>query len=189
MPQLIDLSDRSPREYRIRQRDPSEVRAAVLHQTGFSCWTDDNPMWAKVRAHFVVRQDGSVLKLHDPLVRMRYGSGVCNAQGITIEHEGNLPSASGKWWGAERYGRDQLADHPEQVRASRELLRMLAAEYPTLTKVIAHRHISANKANCPGPDLWREVGEWSIRELGLVEVAPLPKGLALPDTWRGEPRM
>jgi N-acetyl-anhydromuramyl-L-alanine amidase AmpD len=187
--QLIDLSDRSPREYRVRHRGPSEVRAVVLHQTAFSGWAADNPMWCRVRAHFVVRQDGSVLMLHDPTVRMRYGSGPCNAQGITVEHEGNLPSAAGKWWKPEKFGRDQLADHPGQVRASRELLRMLVGQYPSLQRVVAHRRISKLKANCPGPDLWREVGEWSIRELGLVEVEPLESGSPLPDSWRGEPRM
>lgn len=186
---IIDLTAKSPAEYRVRTRPASEVRAIVLHQTAFSGWHADNPMWTKVRAHFVVRQDGSVLMLHDPLVRMRFGSGVCNAHGITIEHEGNLPSDTGAYWKPEKYGRDVLAHHPEQVAAARSLVRMLVERWPTITTVIAHRHIDARKANCPGPDLWREVGQWSVDQLELTEATPLAAGLALPDSWRGAPRL
>jgi N-acetyl-anhydromuramyl-L-alanine amidase AmpD len=186
---IIDLSARAPAKYRLRKRAASDVKSIVLHQTAFSGWKPNNPMWAKVRAHYVVRQDGSVLLLHLPTVRMRYGSGRCNAQCVTIEHEGNLPSARGSWWKPERYGRDQLADHPAQVRAARELLRMLHREYPSIERIVAHRHISKLKANCPGPDLWREIGEWSIDELGLVEAKPLSTGSTLPPSWRGKPKI
>lgn len=188
-PQIVDLTAKAPAEYRVRARLPSEVQAVVLHQTAFSGWSTNNPMWARIRAHYVVRQDGSVLMLHHPTVRMRYGSGPCNARGVTVEHEGNLPSDSGAYWKPERYGRDVLDQHPEQVAASRALVRMLCAEYPTIGLVIAHRHIDARKPNCPGPDIWREVGEWAKRELALVEPAPLPAGLPLPNTWRGAPCM
>ena len=106
-PQIIDLTSKSPGEYRVRTRPASEVRAIVLHQTAFSGWDANNPMWARVRAHFVVRQDDSVLMLHDPLVRM-HGSGTCNAQGVTVECEGNLPSDTGAYWKPEKFGRDVL---------------------------------------------------------------------------------
>ncbi len=188
-PQIVDLTAQAPAGYRIRTRPASDVRAVVLHQTGFSGWRADNPMWAKVRAHFVVRHDGSVLMLHHPMTRMRYGSGPCNAQGVTVEHEGNYPSAHGVYWRPEKYGRDVLDQHPEQVTASRALVRMLTADYPTIGLVIGHRHIDARKANCPGPDLWREVGQWSIDQLGLREPDPLPEGLAVPGSWRGAARL
>ena len=35
-PQIIDLTADSPVEYRVRTRPASEVRAIVLHQTGFA---------------------------------------------------------------------------------------------------------------------------------------------------------
>ena len=59
-PQIIDLTAQAPAEYRVRIRPASEVRALVLHQTGFA-WRPDNPRWPLVKAHFVVRQDGSVV--------------------------------------------------------------------------------------------------------------------------------
>lgn len=187
-PQIIDLTAQAPAEYRVRIRPASEVRAIVLHQTGFA-WRPDNPRWPLVKAHFVVRQDGSVLMLHSPLVRMRYGSGACNAQGITVEHEGNYPSDRGQWWSPETMGRHVLSDYPAMVASSRALLADLCAQYPSIELVIGHRHIEAKKSNCPGPSLWSEVGEWAKATLGLREPAPLAGGLALPDTWRAEPRM
>jgi hypothetical protein len=186
---LIDLRHRAPSAYELRKRAPESITTIVLHQmgVGHGLWSYDSPMWPRVRAHYVVRQDGSVLKLHDPTVRMLYGSGVANSYSITIEHEGNYPSEAGVWWKPETYGRDLVTDYPEQARASRQLIRSLVEEYPSITRVMAHRHISKGKPMCPGPGVWREVGEWSKRELGLAEAAPLPGGLPLPDLWREAP--
>lgn len=183
--QIVDLTDRSPREYRVRQRDPAEVTTIVLHQMGFA-WRDENPMWAKVRAHACVQQSGTVVALHDPTVRMRYGSGVANRYCVSIEHEGNYGD-DGRWYKPDRFGRHVLADHPELVRASRALVRSLVERFPTITTIMAHRHIQRGKPLCCGPELWTEVGVWAQRELGLAEGAVLAGGMALPDRWRGEP--
>ena len=56
---LIDLTAQAPTSYRVRTRRPEETTTVVLHQTGFA-WKPSNPMWAKVRSHYVVRRDGSV---------------------------------------------------------------------------------------------------------------------------------
>lgn len=178
---IIDRTAQAPPEKRVRQRDESEVRACVLHATGFSRHAD-NPRWNLVSAHFVVLQGGDVLMLHHPLTRMSVGSGPCNAQGITIEHELNPISDRGTYYKPEKFGRGVLG--PVQVQASRDLLRYLCATYP-IKLVIAHRHFDGKrKGNCPGPDIWRECGQWAIDTLGLTEPAPLPGGLAIPDSWR-----
>jgi hypothetical protein len=183
--QLIDLTAKSPAQYRIRLREPAEVTTIVLHQMGFA-WRDDNPMWAKVRAHYAVQQAGAVVALHDPAVRMRYGSGVANRYCVSIEHEGNYAD-DGRWYKPDRFGRHVLADHPELVRSSRVLISSLVERFPSITTIMAHRHIQRGKPLCCGPELWREVGEWARQELGLVEGAVLPGGAPLPDRWRGVP--
>jgi len=182
---IIDLTSKAPTEYRVRVRKPAEVTTIVLHQTGFH-WQADNPMWAKVRAHYVVQREGDVLALHDPLVRMRVGSGTANRYSITIEHDGSYGDM-GKWWRPEVYGAHILADYPEQVRASRALVRSLVERFPSITTISNHRLLSKKKPLCCGPELWTEVGEYAKRELGLVEGAVQVGGAPLPPHWRGVP--
>lgn len=191
---MIDRTAESPTQYRVRTRDPAEVDLAVLHQTG--------PIFdpVRVRAHFLVMPDGDTLALHPPLVRMRYGSGKWNARCVTIEHAAHYPgryTARGepKWAGWNERAkpacepRGRLEDHEAQVHAARALLAHLRETLPALRYVAAHRMIEAGKGGCPGPDLWREVGEWSIRALGLQLAEVEPTGSTLPPTWRAEPRI
>lgn len=184
---LIDLTSKSPATYRLRTRPPEAVTTIICHQMGVGAglWRDDSPSWAKVAAHYVVRQDGSVLKLHDPTVRMKVGSGVANEHGITIEFAGSYRSDRGLWYKPEKFGADKLADYPAQVCAGRALLSQLVMEYPSIKAIAAHRHIEGKtRGNCCGPELWFSLGEWAKGTLGLVEVKPLPSGLPLPDSWR-----
>ena len=188
---IEDCTNRSPASYHARIRKPAEIVGVVLHQTsiGAGVWHPVNPIWYRVRAHYLVKQDGTVLCLHDPLTRMLYGAGQANAWAINVEHAGNYPSDRGQWFKPDKYGKDKLEQYPEQVRASRDLLRVLAERFPTMRQVYAHRHLSPTRSNCCGPDLWREVGQWSIDTLGMVEGTPKYGGQALPDTWRGAPQV
>jgi len=48
----IDLTAKSPPNYRMRTRAPDSITAVVLHQMGCGgAWKPESPMWAKVRAH------------------------------------------------------------------------------------------------------------------------------------------
>lgn len=182
---IVDNRAKAPADYIRRQRAPSDIRAIVLHQTGFQ-WKPDNPMWPKVRAHFVVRRDGVVLCNFDPIQQMRYGSSFANPFCITIEHEGNYPSAAGEWYEPEKFGKDRLEEAPAQVAASRKLVAALRQAYPSITHVYAHRQWQEKKSNCPGPDVWRAVGEWAKQTLALTDGGPgwhYDGGLPLPDTW------
>lgn len=189
---LTDRTPHAPGRYRLRERDPSEVDLAVLHQTG--------PIFApdKVRAHFLVMPTNEVLMLHHPLARLRYGSSTWNARCVTIEHAAHYPgryTAAGvpKWaaWNEKAKPacapRARLEDFEEQVHASRALLTHLRAELPSLRFVGAHRQVQAGKGGCCGPDLWREVGEWAVRVLGLELVDVAPTGSPLPADWRQAP--
>jgi len=188
---LRDLTDRAPQSYVMRPRRIAEIRAVVLHQTGFDTWRESNPMWARVRAHFVVHRSGLVTQLHPITARMRFGAGHANPWAINIEHEGNYPlgyrDGAPIRFKPEKYGATVLTDAPEQVTAGRELLAWLAAQVPGLM-VGAHRQIEALKSGCCGPDIWREIGQFAVDTLGMPEL-PVTGGLEIPDDWRGEPRI
>jgi len=183
---MRDWTELSPVQYRVRPRLRSEIRAEVLHQTGFE-WRVGNPMWARVRAHFVVHRSGLVTQLHAITDRMRYGCGPFNAHAINVEHEGNYPldyvDGVPVYWRPEKYGRSVLADAPAQVEAGRQLLAWLAEQVPGMM-VGCHRQVEIEKSGCCGPDLWREIGQYGVDVLDLPEL-PRAGGRDIPDAWRG----
>ena len=183
---FLDYTDKSPASYRVRMRKPEELTTIVCHQMGVGVWREDNPMFAKTRAHFVAQQSGRVIKNHDPLWRLRYGSGVINHCCITLECAGNYETSRGVWWKPESMGRSKLADHPKQVASARELVAQLCEDYPSITTITGHRAISRGKSGCPGPDLYREIVMWGVRELGLDEGPTLKGGAVIPDSWRAQ---
>lgn len=192
--QLIDRTAYAPAEIRGRLRQPDEVDLAVIHQTavGRALWSEESTAWDRVRAHIVVLPSGTVHLNHDPLVRLRYGSRWWNPQCVTIEIAGNYPTrldAKGRprWWSPERMGQDRIEDAPEQVHAARAVLAWLRSRCPSIRLLGAHRQIERAKAGCPGPSVWREVGEFALRELGFELIATDPRGLDIPSTWRAAP--
>jgi len=177
-----DWTDRAPPQYRMRPRRLDEIRALVLHQTSFE-WAEVNPMWAQVRAHAVIHRSGLVTDLHTILTRMRYGCGLGNRWAINVELEGNLPLEYREgvpvYWRPERF-RSTLTE--PQIAAAREFVALLAEQVPGLM-IGAHRQIELDRSGCCGPDIWREVGQWAVDELGMLEM-PVAGGRPIPDAWR-----
>lgn len=187
---LRDLTELSPLEYRVRPRRLSEIRAVILHQTGFE-WRESNRMWAKVRAHYVVHRSGLVSALHPILVRMRYGAGHANQYAINVEIEGAYAldyndRGEGLFYKPEKFGRSVLADAPAQVEAARQLLAWLKGQVPGL-QVGTHRQVALDRSGCCGPDLWAAVGQYGVDVLGMREM-PVDGGRPIPDAWRGDVR-
>jgi hypothetical protein len=185
--EIVDLRADAPAAYIRQQRAPGDIRAIVLHQTAFS-WKPDNPLWADVRAHFVVRRDGSIVCNFLPTIQMKVGSSHANPFSITVEIEGNYPSDAGKCWKPETYGCNTLASEPKLINAARRLIEALKQQYPSITHIYAHRQWEGadGKPNCPGPDIWRAIGRWAMNTLGLKDNGPgwhYDKGLAIPDSW------
>lgn len=194
MLQPVDRTEHSPQEYRVRTREPREVDLVVLHQTGTPHTRKDAPILDRVRAHVLVLSDGEVRLLHPLLTRMRYGSSIWNQRCITVECQGNYPTrytTAGKpvWWSPDTAGAHNLADHPEQVQAVRDVLAWLPTQLPQLRYLAAHRQIEASKGGCCGPDLWRECGEYALEHLGYTLMTTDKGGSDLPDTWRRQPTM
>lgn len=191
---LLDRTAHSPTSYRRRKRPLESVDLAVLHQTGTPRMDPTTPALDRVRAHLLVLDDGEVRLLHPLDVYMRYGSSVWNPRCVTVEVRANLPTrytGKGKpvWWRPDLAGADTIEAKHAQVRAVREVLAWLRQELPALRYVGAHRQVEAGKGGCPGPDLWRECGEYARRVLGYELVATDARGKALPSEWVAEPTL
>lgn len=187
--EMIDLRAKAPKDQILRMRTLEEVTAVVIHQTSFFGWKDTNPLWPKIKSHFVVRRDGRVQINYDPEVRMTTGSNSANKFCVTIEHEGNYPNSNGNFYKPEKFGRSYLADAPNQVAASRKLIAALHSFCPKMTAIFAHTQWAADRANCPGPDLWLAIGEWGLQNLNLTDGGPgwhYEGGHPIPGSWRGE---
>lgn len=188
--QMVDLRGKASKTLILRQRTLLEVTAVVIHQTGFFGWKPSNPNWAKIHAHFVVRRSGDVVINYNPEDRMSTGSNNANKFCVTIEHEGNYPNASGNFYKPEKFGKSYLQDAPNQVRASRRLVTILHELCPKMTAIFAHRQWTAERQNCPGPDLWKAVGEWAVDNLNLTDGGAgwqYGSGLPIPEDWRLPP--
>ncbi len=167
-------------------RSADKVYAVVLHQMGFSRGSDAS-RYDKVTAHYKILPDGTIVFSHDWTTRLPHANKF-NAGSIGVEFAGNLPSRPGStetrhFYKPEKFGQDQLT--PQQIAAGRSLLTMLSRE--GITHVLAHRQSSGSRGNDPGPDIWVNVGQWAVRQLGLKDGGPgyaIDSGRAIPDRWR-----
>lgn len=181
-PRIVDRTHLTPREKRVRVRDPRSVYAVVLHQMAFSRGSDPT-RYDRVGSHYAVLPDGTLLQLH-PISAYLHASNGFNARSVAVEFAGNFPSTRGRCWQAARYGCHTLT--PAQVASGRALLRYLARRHG-VTHVLAHRQSSGTRENDPGPDIWSQVGQWGIETLGLKDGGPgffIGSGNPIPEAWR-----
>ncbi len=154
-----------------------QVRGAFLHQTYFF---NPNPSrYDHTIAHFVILRRGDVLQVRPLTAGL---NSVSNGRAVDIEFEGRYPSLR-----QIRHLRrtDAPVPHPTlpQLLAGRALLRHLR-DTQGIAHVWGHRQASRmERDNCPGPQLWYNVGEWAVRNLGLTST-----GLreSIPVAWRTE---
>jgi hypothetical protein len=171
----------------VRQRDPSGVYALVLHQMGFSRGNDPGK-YDRVTAHYVILPDGGTYWLHDHATVLPASSGF-NSGSVSVEFAGNFPSVAGStdpkhFWSSSTHGMDQLT--PDQITAGRALVNALRGQ--GLTHILAHRQSGPQRQNDPGPDVWREVGAWAVKEHGLSwggEGFSVSGGSPIPQAWWG----
>lgn len=181
----VNLTRTADTDIRKYKRDPKNIKGIVLHQTGFN-WDDNNPNWNKTNTHFVITKAGKILVIHDPTWRLTHSSEDANEQYIAIEHEGNYKSVNQLCYASEKFGCD---DQPtkEQIAASRSLIKNLKLSYPNLKEVTAHIQWQDGKGNCPGPQIWYNIGEWSKKNLKLTDNGPNwsdDRGAPIPLKWR-----
>jgi len=181
------LSERA--EAHTLTRDAADVYAIVLHQMGFSRG-DDPDRYDRITAHYIVLPDGGVYWLHDHTKRLPAASGL-NAGSISIEFAGNLPSRArstnpARFWSPRTHGMDQLT--LAQIAGGRALVEALL-DQGQFTHILAHRQGGTNRHNCPGPDIWREIGAWAVKEHRLAwggDQFAVSGGNPIPAHWWGQ---
>lgn len=177
-------------------RDPRTITALVLHHMAYKAKDSkgkySNPeKYLTVGAHFCILLDGRIMQ-HHPVSRMIWHSNCTSPRSVGVEFEGNFPDIKGAWW----YPTDKKTgkkiqineDTPTeaQFEAGRFLLRYLKLILD-LKHVLAHRQSSDTRENDPGPDIWFNVGEWGLANLGLKDGGKDFKcgtGKAILSEWR-----
>jgi len=178
-------------------RNLNNVWALVLHHMAFKRRDKKKNDYSQpesylsTRAHFCILFDGRIIQLH-PVSRMIWHSNCTSPGSVGVEFEGNFPKTDGTWW----YPKDKETgritardeDYPTkaQVEAGRFLIQYLQA-VNGLREVLAHRQSSKDRSSDPGPDIWYNVGQWAVSNLGANDGGPGFKcgdGTPLPDEWR-----
>ena len=141
--------------------------------------------------HFAILPDGRILQIH-PLQAYTPASNGFNAGSVAVEFAGNFPNTKGKWWiskdlktAAQRKA-NQNQVTPAQIESGRYLVQYLKRTMGLKT-ILAHRQSSGTRENDPGPDIWYNVGQWAVDNLGLSDGGAgfkVGTGNALPDLWR-----
>jgi len=183
---IIDLTAKSEKSHRKGNRDPKTVYALVLHQMA-CCAARKDPLksYLKTKAHFAILRDGTILQLH-PISALIWASNGFNARSVSVEFAGNFPNTQGKWWVSSTYNAGRDRPTQAQFEAGRYLIRYLKQSMG-LTHVLAHRQSSGTRENDPGPDIWSQVGQWAVDNLGLKDGGPgfkIGSGNPIPDAWR-----
>jgi peptidoglycan hydrolase-like protein with peptidoglycan-binding domain len=181
---IIDLTAQADKTLRKGTRDPKKVHALVLHQMA-CCFKPKDPLkrFLNLNAHFAILSDGRILQLH-PISAMLWSSNGFNAGSVAVEFAGNFPNTAGKWWEGAKFGRDRAT--PAQLDAGRYLIGYLKRTMG-LTHVLAHRQSSGTRENDPGPDVWYNVGQWAIENVGMKDGGPgfkVGTGNPILDSWR-----
>lgn len=152
----------------------SQIRGAFLHQTSF--YNPDLDRYNYIIAHYVVLRSGVVLKVREPTTVL---NSVSAGRAVDIEFEGDYPSyrrLRRNSWGA-------LLRYPTvpQLLAGRALLQELTNSLG-ISHVWAHLQASnLERDNCPGPQIWFNVAEWAVQNLGLSST---DLARSIPPEWR-----
>jgi hypothetical protein len=172
-----------------RTRSLGEIDTIVLHQTWY--WQtlrgNDVTAYDHTIAHFVVLpKGGEIIQLRDIDVRL---NNVLPTHGVHIEIVGCFNSDS---FDCHAYRRNEAAGllytggrlhatlrsraevpRVRQIQATRRLIAALVSHDPIMGQInciLAHRQVTSmgsGRANCPGPHIWYNVGEWARREWHL----------------------
>ena len=140
--------------------------------------------------------NGLILQLH-PITSLLWASNAFNDRGIAIEFVGNFPTEKGIYSGLPNTaaradpGAGQLG--PERHLANTVDVGFVFAHrqgYATGARLAGnpsakHSAYDNERSDCPGPDIWYNVGEWALSELKLDDGGyRLMDGDTIPDSWR-----
>lgn len=170
----------------------SAITGITLHQT--ACVLGDDPArWRGLDAHIGVTRGGKSL-LVCPLDRVVWHGNLFNGPDVGVEIDGYYEGIEGNrrtlWNPPTDPGRAPLVPTAEQIAASRAVVRWIIAEVARnggrVKYIHAHRQASNMRQSDPGSRIWRDVGVWAQRELGLSDGGDgyrVGTGLAIPREW------
>ena len=172
---------RSRAEGRIRLS--IDITGIVLHSTGHHDQRTSKQWVENIRANFIIPHSGIILYCHD-VVERRASSNELNGKTVPVEFIGNFRMTNGNWRQKGIHANHHNMPSYAQYMAGRRLIRYLKYCYG-ITEVWAHSQVHEKKVDCPGMDIWGNVGQWAIDEKLLTEGdnAGL-HGHAIPEEWR-----
>jgi hypothetical protein len=153
----------------------------VLHSTAGPERTVEK-YWA-FSVHFVVTPNGTIIQNHDENVRA-YGSSGFYSRSVAVEFVGLFKRGHDRR-GNELWAKGSTLRHVptiHQIYSGRNLVRYLNKTIG-IKYVLAHSQ-AANK-NCPGPEIWFNVGEWAINNTYSADGRDIatPVGKSTPSDW------
>ena len=179
----FDTGERKRELTRRKTRNLNTIDSLVLHQTAVlrKNPNDNIARYFQISVHFIIVPDGTIYRLYNDEVRCNGSSGF-NSRSVSVEFEGKFKH--------DRKNGNIGKEKPTQaqLKSGRKLIVYLKKRLPNFKYVFAHSQ-SANK-NCPGPEIWHNVGEWAIvnglcSASGRMETAG--SGSAIPESWiKGE---
>ena len=185
---MVDVTDKHPLYNGYRTlRDLKKITAAVLHQT--SCHLGTKPeRWYTLGAHFGLPPDGNIFYINKLNVVMWHANWF-NKFSVGIEIDGNFQGLEGRDNTRWTPGGRKSSLTSAQIVAAKETIIWICKEVEKhggrITDILAHRQTSKNRVNDPGSAIWKEIGLWAQKELGLNNEPLYTKGsgLTIPEEW------
>jgi len=187
-----DISEVHPRKASKGFRPWKQITGITLHQTGIMLGNNFS-RFASLRAHI------GILKLKRPTIVQVYPFNVLlhhgnafNSTDVGIEINGCFEGIDGKKWTAWKggYKNEPHRCTDEQIIAARVAVRKICTDVEAhggeVRFIHAHRQTSKTRQSDPGSRVWKEVGVWAQKVLGLGDGGDgftLRDGLPIPRQW------
>jgi hypothetical protein len=160
----------------------SDVDSLVLHSTAGPERAVEK-YW-DFSVHFVITPSGTIIQNHDEDTKA-YGSSGFNNRSVAVEFVGLFKRGHDRH-GNELWAKGSTLRHvptTRQIYSGRNLVRYLKKTIG-IEYVLAHSQ-AANK-NCPGPEIWFNVGEWAIKNGLSADGRNITtgEGNRIPGDWR-----
>jgi len=171
----------------------TKITAVVLHQTA-SALGETPSSWHSVPIHFGVTRGGKIIQLYDLTEICNHANGL-NRPSVGIEIDGWYEGIQGDFstlWQPEGQTtpRKPMVFSSVQADAVKAVVKwvvdVVASNGGAITHIHPHRQASKDRRSDPGSAIWKAVGLWAKKDLGLTDGGPAYKvgsGLTIPSSW------
>jgi hypothetical protein len=167
-----------------KTRPLSDIGSLVLHSTAGPERAVEK-YW-DFSVHFVITPSGTIIQNHEENVKA-YGSSGFNSRSVAVEFVGLFKRGHDRR-GNELWAKGSTLRHvptTAQIYSGRNLVRYLNKTIG-IKYVLAHSQAAAK--NCPGPEIWFNVGEWAINNALSADGRNITTGggKSIPSDWRDD---